>query len=198
MMFSACGETGNDEITSKMNVETTDNADSYDDDDLLGEVRTVSADKVSSLAAGMTYAEIKESLGNTASFGSQVLSCYYVDGRGILVLSYDDENDACTLSGEELLSTVVSLDYRGEEFDGSDKKYGYVTKIAGTCFLIYNENNRIDGSYLNPYDDAKLTDEKGKAIDEEDIVGHCVLAAYDSALEVYPSTLYCTEIVIID
>jgi hypothetical protein len=68
----------------------------------------ITSDQIRAIKAGTTYKEIIGQLGATKDVGSGVhVLQYAVDGNKIFYLSFANENDICTKSGEELLLTLV-------------------------------------------------------------------------------------------
>lgn len=192
VFFSGCSRAGFGEITSTAVVNTSDAAERY------YSVEVVSKEQVSALGTGMTYNAITDALGSTSDFGYLQMRFYYVDNCGVLILSFEDEEDICPLSGEELLDTVVSLDYQGKRFDSENTKYGYIVDCMGNNFFVCCENEFIQGYILGITDSTKIRYADGAKATEDDLAGHYALVTWDWIAEVYPAELSCTNIVICD
>lgn len=189
-LLFGCSNAGFEEITSTASVDTADSAERY------SSVRSINAEQVSALRADMSYKEIMKTLGDTTDFGRMQTRFYYVDNCGVLFLSFADENDVCNLSGEELLNTVINLDYHGKAFDSKTSKYGYVVGDEKFSFFICCENNIIEGYYLQISDRTKIKYADGGKAEESDLYNHNALITWDSIAESYPAQLSCTDIVI--
>lgn len=189
-LLFGCSGTGFEEITSTAVADTFDTAERY------SSVRSISAEQVSSLKSDMTYKEIINTLGDTTDFGRMQTRFYYVDNCGVLILSFEDENDVCTLSGTELLDTVINLDYQGKEFDSTTTKYGYIISNKKSNFFICCENNIIEGYYLGVTESTEITYANGNKAEESDLCDHYALITWDWIAESYPAQLSCTNIVI--
>ena len=192
VLFSGCSGAGFGQITSEAVVDTTDTAERY------YSVLTVSAEQVSSLSSGMTYSEITDALGSTTDFGNLRMRFYYVENCGVLILSFEDEDDVCSLSGAELLDTVVNLDYQGKKFDSENTKYGYIADYMGSNFFVCCENEIIEGYRLGIADSTRIKYADGAKATEDDLAGHYVLVTWDWVIETSPGKLSCTKIVICD
>lgn len=99
-------------------MKTADGGYLYEEHGLWAYPTIVSDEQVSAISANMTYGEIVKMLGHTAQYGENSLHVYLADpGRaavtseyGLIILDFDNPNELCPYSGNELLSKAVHVE----------------------------------------------------------------------------------------
>lgn len=154
----------------------------------------ISSNKVRALPSGMTYRQIIEALGKSSSAGYiREYYEYVVDDDNLLILRFDDSDDVCELSGEQLLKTIVPLKSHLND-DKKGKVYAIVIDdyLKVTC-PTYKDFNCADIITKN----AKITFSNGKSATKDDIKkGKAIIFTYDIVLDSYPPQVYAKEIII--
>lgn len=99
-------------------LKTCSNSYLYEERGLWSNPTRVSEEEISEIPANTPYGEIVEKLGHTAQYGEKSLHVYLVgsapktvqlySGR-MIILDFEDPNELCPYSGEELLKNAVSL-----------------------------------------------------------------------------------------
>ena len=181
-----------------LDVASTDAKDYYDAlVDYKGLVGTakITSDQVRAIAAGTTYKAIIAALGETKDIGSglHVLQ-YAVDGDRILYLSFADENDICSKSGDELLAGAV------------DAPQDNLPKNTFHATLTQRDGNRIlvscptykdfDVISLGITADTVIQFADGTKATIEDVQGNLTITISDQIRESYPPQGTALKIVI--
>jgi len=155
----------------------------------------ITSDQVRAIAAGTTYKAIIAALGATKDIGSglHVLQ-YVVDGDRILYLSFADENDVCSKSGEELLASAI------------DTPQDNLPKNTFHATLTQRDGNRIlvscptykdfDVISLDITTDTIIQFADGTKATVEDVKGNLTITIADQIRESYPPQGTALKIVI--
>lgn len=153
------------------------------------------------LPAGLTYREIFERLGNTAAFG-QLNSRYYVtEDAKLIILKYDNVNDACALSGNELYDSAIPLYYDGERPGSADDNMTYSVTGNGGLFIKLNSSGYLTAGYgSQAHEGCEIIHEDGTPASKEELdpIGKRLFFTYDIEFMTYPGQYHCTKIVILD
>lgn len=157
----------------------------------------ITSDQIRAIKAGMTYKEIIEQLGVTKDIGSglHVLQ-YAVDGDKILYLSFANENDVCTKSGEELLQTLVK-----DSQDNTDDNTFNATLVSrsNNSILVSCPNYKhFDTIYVFITENTVIEFADGRKASIDDINGKLRITITGGIRESYPPQGTAAKIIILD
>lgn len=163
----------------------------------LTSTHKVTADQVEDLEAGLTYGEIIDILGVTKDVGkdSYILQ-YLVDGNKLLTLSFNDEEDICPLSGQEMLETLKKI--ATENNTELSFNATILQNNEGSLLVDCPAYDKFDSAYVGITEEtAILFNDGNKAVREDLTVGSAVVITYSGTIrESYPVQIDAVKIVI--
>lgn len=163
---------------------------------LFGETVTVTAEQLSAIPAGTSYADILEKLGSTQAFGQRKYRQYITEDDRLIQLWFESRDELCPYSGEELYERAVPLKYDGETPEGM--LYGVLGGDGGffTHYDTYH-TDCITGEHLI-IRDAEIVFGDGTPASEDDLIPETpALVLSDYVLESYPGQMHCTKIILL-
>ena len=156
----------------------------------------------------LSYGKLISQLGLSANFGHTGIQIYKLDGNKVLTLRFQNVDDICTMSGEELAQTAVPLDEpdnfpTGSGYQNSQWIYGIIVD----SHFLYSESGGSPCCYSLSYPDKESSDSPDSSIiryadgtgksNNHLSYGEKVLVSFDELLETHPPTIICNEIIII-
>ena len=157
----------------------------------------ISSESVRALKAGMTPREIIKTLGRSSSVG--LIKGYYeyvVDDEYLLMLRYENPDEAYPLSGEQLLETLIPLK---PELHDSEQDYVYAW-VAEKKFglLVTCPGNKIFDCASVGIRDAKISFSDGReaTIDDIQLSQGILIKLDDMIFETDPLKATALEIII--
>lgn len=184
---------GNGVVSSKYDNSTATVRD--EKEKLYGTVAAhISSDKVKALQSGMTYRMIFDALGKSSSAGHWTgYYEYVVDDDNLLMFYYENLDDVCNMSGEQLLKTLIPLNSHL-----NNEKTGIVYAVVIDDYCKVSCPNYKDFTCAGIITkNAKITFANGKEATKDDIKqGDTIIIKYDMVLESYPPQVIAKEITI--
>jgi hypothetical protein len=170
------------------------------DTEITSDTARITSAQVKSIKAGNTYKEIINAFPRTANYAHFGLRQYLIDNEKILVLRFNDINDVCELSGNELLATTKSYKYPGGNIPkSSDQSLTTVYGIVIDDNFISCIGNKGDECYSLLIGNAEIVFQNGAKASKSDIkLMKGILVTFDYALTSFPPQAHCTKIVILD
>lgn len=155
----------------------------------------ISSDGVRMIKSGMSYREITEILGSTKDIGSGMYVLQYVvDGDKILYLSFGSIDDICTMSGDELLESLVDA---GQDNEDLNTFNGTLMQRTGNGILVTCPTFRsFDMISLAINEDTVIEFSDGSRASAEDIRGELTITITGPIAESYPPQAVAAKIVI--
>lgn len=168
-------------------------------DDVNYDTARVTSEQIKAIKAGTSYKDIIASLPNTANYGHNGLRQYIVDDDKLLVLRFDNINDVCDLSGNDLLLSAKSYKYPSEnQPTPSDKSLLSVYGIVIDDDFISCIGNDGSEGYSLLTNDAEIVFEDGTAATEDDIsFMRGVVIFFDYTLDSSPPQAHCKKVIIL-
>lgn len=168
------------------------------EDDFWGSVvARITSEKVKALQSGMTYRQIIEALGKSSSAGHRTgYYEYVVDDDNLLMLYFDDADNVCTMSGEEMLKTLIPLK---SHLNNAEKRtfYAIVVKNSNATLTVTSPNYKYDCASVG-LSNAKIIFADGKEAKVSDIKQQqAVIIKHEKrVLTTDPPRVYAEEIII--
>ena len=157
------------------------------------DIEYTTAEQVETISQGVAYREIIDTLSGSSIESGIYSKLYIVDSEKLLVLRFDDIDEKCNLSGEELLSTAKLLSYPQVLKDFVGQKH-----IVGENTVCTVDNGRAV-CYKILLGDADIVFQDGDRADRDDIEFMSgVIVTYDYILDSMPRQAHCTKVVIVD
>lgn len=155
----------------------------------------ITSEQIKSIKSELTYKEIIKFLGDTKDVGSglHVLQ-YSVDGDKILYLSFADENDICTKSGEELLETLEASPQNHK--DKNTFNATLTQRMDNSILVSCPTYDRFDVISLSISKDTIIEFEDGKKATIDDISYEMIVTIDDNIAESYPPQGTALKIII--
>lgn len=168
-------------------------------DDVNYDTARVTSEQIKAIKAGTSYKDIIASLPNTANYGHNGLRQYIVDDDKLLVLRFDNINDVCDLSGNDLLSSAKSYKYPGEnQPKPSDESLLSAYGIVIDDDFISCIGNDGSECYSLLTNDAEIVFEDGTAATKDDIsLMRGVVIFFDYTLDSSPPQAHCKKVIIL-
>lgn len=168
-------------------------------DDVNHDTARVTSEQIKAIKAGTSYKDIIASLPNTANYGHNGLRQYIVDDDKLLVLRFDNINDVCDLSGNDLLSSAKSYKYPGEnQPKPSDESLLSAYGIVIDDDFISCIGNDGSECYSLLTNDAEIVFEDGTAATKDDIsLMRGVVIFFDYTLDSSPPQAHCKKVIIL-
>lgn len=185
-------EASSSESSNSAELSNTDIPDNY----FCAGSKKITSSDVKAIKAGMTYKEIINQLGETANFGQGNIRQYIVDDKLVLPLRFDSLSDVCKKTGEELLKQAIP--YKVPERI-KDKLNDDIYAVVINDKFISCINGEPDNCCTIDLSDAEIKFENGKTATAADIKPmSSVLISYDMIAELYPGSMHCLKVTILD
>lgn len=185
-------EASSSESSNSAELSNTDIPDNY----FCAGSKKITSSDVKAIKAGMTYKEIINQLGETANFGQGNIRQYIVDDKLVLPLRFDSLSDVCKKTGEELLKQAIS--YKVPERI-KDKLNDNIYAVVINDKFISCINGEPDNCCTIDLSDAEIKFENGKTATAADVKPmSSVLISYDMVAELYPGSMHCLKVTILD
>lgn len=164
------------------------------------DIEYTTAEQVETISQGVAYREIIDTLSGSSIESGIYSKLYIVDSEKLLVLRFDDIDEKCNLSGEELLSTAKLLSYPHGELPGaSDPEHSVNYAIVVGENTVCTVDNGRAVCYKILLGDADIVFQDGDRADRDDIEFMSgVIVTYDYILDSMPRQAHCTKVVIVD
>lgn len=176
-------------------------AQNHTDLEMTTEVTKVTTEQLSAIPAKSTYAAIIDTLGAGANFGRSGLQLYKVDGTRLLVLNFDDLNDVCPLSGENLAKSAVSLEppKTADQYLNRQDSTWYYGVMADKDFMYCDRDEcGYCLSYTHMTYGISYADGTEAELSEINQMHRRVLVEIPTMLESYPPIAEVSQVILID
>ncbi|MBP3692364.1 MAG: hypothetical protein J6I80_03870 [Clostridia bacterium] len=160
-------------------------------------VAHISSDKVKALQSGMTYRMIFDALGKSSSAGRWTgYYEYVVDDDNLLMFYYENLDDVCNMSGEQLLETLIPLNSHLNNPENCTF-YAIVVKNSNTTLTVTSPNYKFDCASVG-LSNVKISFADGKEAKVSDIKQQqAVIIKHEKrVLTTNPPRVYAEEIII--
>lgn len=165
-------------------------------------VKNLTSDQVKSIPSNSTYKYIISKFGKSLNYDSSCYTIYSVDNSKLLVLIYPDINGICPLSGEELLSSTITVH---NEYNSGRTGYCIVLRTYSNGLLVCNPFADIKStaslyfSLLTVDKNTKITFKDGSSATINDIHVNdgIVVTSYGWVAESFPTQMNVNHIVIL-
>ena len=187
---------GNGVVSSKYDNSTATVRD--EKEKLYGTVAAhISSDKVKALQSGMTYRMIFDALGKSSSAGHWTgYYEYVVDDDNLLMFYYENLDDVCNMSGEQLLETLIPLNsHLNDSKNGTF--YGVVIEPDNIQLLVTSPLSNHSCTFVS-IKNAKISFADGTNATTSDIKkAQAVIVKYEGLVfSTYPGKMTAVEIII--
>lgn len=187
---------GNGVVSSKYDNSTATVRD--EKEKLYGTVAAhISSDKIKALQSGMTYRMIFDALGKSSSAGHWTgYYEYVVDDDNLLMFYYENLDDVCNMSGEQLLETLIPLNSHLNNPENCTF-YAIVVKNRNTALTVTSPNYKFDCASVG-LSNVKISFADGKEAKISDIKQQqAVIIKHEKrVLTTNPPRVYAEEIII--
>ena len=195
-------DTSVNDISSE-NESVTDSSVITEKKEIRTDIKKITSDELLQIQSGCTYEEIIEKLGTNnyedEALAPRLLGTYLVDDEYLIRLDYENEDEICQKSGQELLDEAKSI-YPPAEYEEKLKEVSTsFAVVIGDGFIFSSERLPfVDYYSLSTYD-AQIKFLNGQSATKEDIeIMDRLIVKYDYILESWPGQMHCLEITIID